>query len=120
MIDNHVTLIGRMARDIRIMSTQSGKTLGYFGIAVGYGDNVEFVNCTAWGKTAENLAAYTQKGSQIAVEGHLHQRESTVNGKVEHYLEVTVDNIKLLDKKREEKPLEIPDDVVNLADDLPF
>ncbi len=121
MLENDVRLIGRLARDAHLMSTQSGKSLAHFSIACGYGDNVEFINCTAWGKTAETLAAYTKKGSQIAAAGHLTQREINKDGKTDYQLEVVVDSIKLLDSKPKEQKQEVfatVDDI--LSDQLPF
>lgn len=122
MLENDVRLIGRLARDPHLMSTQSGKSLAHFSIAVGYGDNVEFINCTAWNKVAENISAYTKKGSQIAASGHLTQREIHKDGKTDYQLEVVVDSIKLLDSKPKEQKQEAfatVDDLLN-ADQLPF
>ena len=124
MVENHVTLIGRLVKDVYFLSTKNGKSLVYFTLACGYGDKVEYINCSAWGKTAENLAAYTKKGSQIAAEGYVHQNEYQSNGKTEYRLEITVETVKLLDSKPKDKEelkeeaLATVDDY--LADQLPF
>ena len=34
-------------------------------------DETDFINCVAWEKTAENIAEYFKKGSQIAVQGSI-------------------------------------------------
>ena len=57
----------------------------------------------------------------MLIKGHLKNKNKDVNGRTEYYLEVYADEIKFIGskKKEEEKPLEIPDDLVN-SDDLPF
>ena len=43
-----------------------------------------------------------------------------MSGRTEYYLEVYADEVKFIGKKKEEeKPLQIPDDLVK-SDDLPF
>ncbi len=74
---NRAVLIGRITRDPEIKETQSGKKVCNFTIAInrGFGkDEADFIDCVAWEKTAENLARYQQKGSQIAVEGRIQVR----------------------------------------------
>ncbi len=71
----NVTAAGRIANDLELKQTNSGKSVLNFGLAVddGYGDNktVNFFDVTAWNKTAELLAAHKQKGSSIIVNGTL-------------------------------------------------
>ena len=124
MIDNHVTLIGRLTYDARLFSTKSGKSCAFFTLACGNKDNTEFINITAWGKAAENIAAYTKKGSQLAVEAYLHQKEKEVNGKTEYSLEVVAESYKFLDSKPKEKE-ELKEEALATVDDylsdqLPF
>lgn len=71
----NVTAAGRIANDLEIKQTNSGKSVMNFGLAVdrGYGDNktTDFFDVTVWNKTAELLAAHKQKGSSIIVNGTL-------------------------------------------------
>lgn len=76
---NKVFLIGNLTRDVEVRNTQSGTVVGKFGMAVNetYVSNGEkkqkttFVDVTAFGKNAENLAKFFSKGSPIFVEGKL-------------------------------------------------
>lgn len=78
---NHVSLIGRLVRDVELKYTQSGTAIGGFSLAVGYSykqgderkDETSFFNCNAWGKTAENFAEYVKKGHRVGIEGRLKQ-----------------------------------------------
>jgi len=76
---NSVTLIGRIGHDLELKTTQSGKSVVSFNLAVsrGFGktDEVDWIRVTVWEKTAENLVAYQGKGDQIAVTGRLQTRE---------------------------------------------
>lgn len=67
---NTVTLIGRVVRDIEVNSTNSGKSVASFALAVdGYGKDADasFIDCVAWNKAAELLAEYAPKGKQIGI-----------------------------------------------------
>jgi single-strand DNA-binding protein len=77
---NRVTLIGNLTRDPETRDLPSGTTLCEFGLAMsrhyktqGGEDREEtaFVDCTAFGKQAEVLQQYCQKGRPLFVEGRL-------------------------------------------------
>ena len=79
---NRITLQGRITKDIELRYTNSGKAVTSFTIAVdrdrkdANGDRgVDFVDCTAWEKTAEFAAQYFGKGSQTVVDGRLQFRK---------------------------------------------
>ena len=126
MIENEVTLIGRLVNKPKMFSTNSGKSITYFAVACGKKDWVEYISCTAFDKIAENLDAYTDKGTEIAVRGHLVSRNKEVNGRQDFYLEVIVDEVKFLGSKRKEQPKNeafktVDDAILDLdASNLPF
>lgn len=77
---NRVFLMGNLTRDIEIRHTAGNTAVGKFGIAVnrrfttGDGEKREevmFIDCVAWGKTAENIGRFFQKGRPIFIEGRL-------------------------------------------------
>jgi single-strand DNA-binding protein len=71
---NSLTIIGRLTKDPEGGVTQSNKQYAKFSIAVNAGENnVNFFNCTAWDKTAQNIIQYVKKGTQIAISGSLKQ-----------------------------------------------
>jgi single-strand DNA-binding protein len=98
---NHLTIIGRMTRDIDILTTTSGTKVGKFSIAsnrkYGEKDEVSFFNCVAWGKTAEIMGQYTGKGKQICIDGRLQQnRWQDQAGNKKSAVEIVVERLQLL------------------------
>lgn len=69
---NKVELMGRLVNDAELLK---GKSIDYskFTIAVKRKgkDEVDFINCTAFGKVAEAIVKYTEKGNRIIVEGSI-------------------------------------------------
>jgi single-strand DNA-binding protein len=71
---NKAIIAGHMTRDPE--TRQAGEhTVCNFGLASSRkragGEEVLFIDCTAWNKTAEIIQQYCNKGSAILVEGHL-------------------------------------------------
>ena len=104
---NKVLLIGRLTRDAELRTTQNGKSVTQFSIAVddGYGENKKayFFNVTVWGKSAEAVCSYTHKGSKVAVTGKLTSRSyEDKSGSKRTAIEVVADmlgGIEFLDSK---------------------
>lgn len=78
---NRIIIKGRVAREIEIKTTASGKTVGNFSVAVdkGFGENksADFFRVTAWEKTAEFVSAYFPKGREILIEGRMESSKAT-------------------------------------------
>ena len=77
MAVNNITVSGRLAKELELRYTQSGKAVGNTTIAVDRKytrDETDFINVVIWGKSAENLANFTTKGSPVAFEGRLQSR----------------------------------------------
>jgi single-strand DNA-binding protein len=73
---NSVGLIGRLTRDPETVTTQSGKSVAKFGLAVGTGkDSAAFIDCEAWEKTGEFVAKHFAKGDALAISGSLRQQD---------------------------------------------
>ena len=72
---NKVILIGRLTKDPELrFAAGSGMAIGRFTVAVNRQfkkDETDFINCVAWGKTAETISQYMTKGRQIAVSGSI-------------------------------------------------
>lgn len=70
---NNVTLFGRLTHDPQIKYTAKG--LAMLGIRVAVNrrtkGEADFINCQAFEKTAETIATYLHKGSQICLRGHI-------------------------------------------------
>lgn len=71
---NNVVLIGRLAKD-PMMSFSKGKGTAIAKLTVAVNrmqkGEADFINCTAFGKTAETIGNYMTKGSSIAINGEL-------------------------------------------------
>ncbi|CUQ09429.1 phage-related single-strand DNA-binding protein [Clostridium paraputrificum] len=72
---NKVILIGRLTKDPELRFTAgSGMAVSRFTVAVNRQfkkDETDFINCVAFGKTAETISQHLTKGRQIAVIGSI-------------------------------------------------
>lgn len=70
---NSVNVIGRLTKDPELrFATGNGNAFCRFTVAVPrkYNkDETDFINCIAFGKTAETISQYITKGRQIGVHG---------------------------------------------------
>ena len=140
---NRVVLVGRLVKDPELRKTNSDISFATFTLAV---DNrvkeadgtrgTIFIDCRVFRDQADSLVKNTRKGSKVAVDGSLNQRNferrDGTKGKV---IEVVVDSVTFLDPNpnREVNAVEEPkfDDIqvpassnldsIDLPDDdLPF
>lgn len=104
---NKAILRGRLCHDIVLKRTDNGTSLCEYTVAVnrGYGENREtdFIDCEAWGKTAEFIAAYFSKGKMIEVEGRLKGRLwNDRNGNKRYSLKVRTESVDFGESKKNE------------------
>ncbi|MCC6402817.1 MAG: single-stranded DNA-binding protein [Fimbriimonadaceae bacterium] len=106
---NRVIMIGRLTRDPELRTTTTGKQVVGFGIAVDRmfksegGQDVDFFNVTAWGKTAEFVANYLAKGRLVAVDGRLQTRKyQNKEGENREVFEIVAENVQGLDRPRDD------------------
>jgi single-strand DNA-binding protein len=111
---NRVILIGRLAGDPELKYTPSGVPVATFRIAVdrplsaearqsGQEKQADFIDIVAWRQSAEFASNYLNKGRLVAVEGRLQIREYvTQDGQRRRAAEVVVDNLKGLDRPRDQ------------------
>ena len=74
---NIVCIVGRLTKDPEPRKTQSGNTSLSLCIAVSRGDknkSTDFIDCQAWGKTAEFISSYFHKGDPISISGKIQTR----------------------------------------------
>ena len=98
---NKVTLIGNLTRKPELKSLPSGSYVCNFSIATNRTwkdkngtkkEEVEFHNVIAFGKTAEVITQWMDKGSQIYIEGRLKTSTWEKDG-IKHYkTEIIVEN----------------------------
>jgi len=126
---NKVILIGRISSDIDVRQTQSGTSAASFNIAVDrfMGKDKEkeadFIRCVAWGKTAEHISKFFNKGKQIALEGNIKTGSYEKDG-IKHYTtDVWVDKVEFVGSNNNSQtaPQQTPASVEEVTtDDLPF
>lgn len=76
---NNINILGRLTRDVemRYSQNESATAVANFSLAVNRRfkkegqQDVDFINCVAFGKTAEIIEKYVVKGNQLAVTGRL-------------------------------------------------
>ncbi|UJH90772.1 single-stranded DNA-binding protein [Antarcticibacterium sp. 1MA-6-2] len=105
---NKVQLIGRVGQDPEILNLETGKKLAKFSIATNEnftnakGEKVEHTdwhNIVAWGKTAEIIEKFVNKGKEVAVEGKLTNRSwEDKDGQKRYTTEVVCNELLLLSK----------------------
>ncbi len=71
---------GNLTRDPELRYTPKGTAVGDFSIAINRvwtdeagnkKEAVDFIDCTAWGRTAETIGQYFRKGRPILVQGRM-------------------------------------------------
>ncbi len=107
-LKNKVQLIGNLGQEPEIVNLESGKKLAKFSIATNdyyynkSGDKVtdtQWHNIVAWGKTAEIIEKYVNKGQEVAIEGKLTSRSYEDNDGQKRYItEVVCNELLMLGK----------------------
>jgi len=106
---NKVLLMGRLTRDIELKYTPSNMAVAKVGLAVNHrykskeGENKEevtFIECDAWGRTAEVMSQYLSKGRPVFVEGRLKLDQwQDKDGGNRSMLKVVIENFQFIDSK---------------------
>lgn len=107
---NKVQLIGNLGGKPEVRTTETGKKMARFSVATNEayrnarGEKVietQWHSLVAWGKVAEIIEKYLNKGSEVAVEGKLVNRSYTDRNGIKKYVtEVQVSEVLMLDKKK--------------------
>jgi single-strand DNA-binding protein len=105
---NRVILIGNLTRDPELRYIPSGTAVTEIGLAVNERrkgpngekiDEVNFIDVTLWGRTAEIVSEYLGKGSPVLVEGKLKQDRWEKDGQKHSKLKVVGDRIEFIGGK---------------------
>jgi single-strand DNA-binding protein len=109
-LKNKVTLIGNLGNDPEMKMTDGGYKLAKVSLATnesyknGKGEKVTetiWHNLVAWGKTAEFMTKYLQKGSEVVVEGKLINRNYTDKTGVKKFVsEIQVNDLLIVGTKK--------------------
>jgi len=106
---NQVTLLGNITRSPEVRYTPNGNAVISFSIATNRdwtdktsGEKktaVDYHNIVFWGKVAELIAQYSEKGSRILVQGRLQTRSWDKDGVKRYTTEIIGNDFVLFDKK---------------------
>ena len=106
---NRVLLMGNLTRDIEVKYTANNNAVANIGLAVNrryrsgdeYREETTFVDCEAWGKTAETMAKYLSKGRPVFIEGRLKLDEwQDKDGNRRTKLVTVVENFQFIDSRQ--------------------
>jgi|YNPMSStandDraft_2_1061718.scaffolds.fasta_scaffold08464_4 single-strand DNA-binding protein len=124
---NKVILSGRLVAEPEIRSTGSGIEVAKFSIAVNDyvkgEEKTSFFDCTAFGKTAEFLKKYTQKGSRVLIDGSLRQEKwQDSDGNNRYKISVIVNRVELMTsaKQKDEESYNHEYEYGEDDNDIPF
>ncbi len=105
---NKVLLMGNLTRDVEVRHLpNSNQAVANIGLAVNRrfrkadgqnGEETTFVDCEAWGRTAEVMAQYLSKGRPVFVEGRLKLDQwQDQQGQNRSKMKVVVENFQFVD-----------------------
>ena len=102
---NCFNAIGNICNDLELKSTNSGKSVCSFNLAVKRPftkDITDFFTIVCWNKQAENVCRYCGKGMKLGISGTLTSRSFTDrDGKSRTVIEVLANEVEFLEKKAE-------------------
>lgn len=97
---NRFCCIGRLCADPELKQLPSGKPALGFAVAVqrdyknATGEReTDFIDCQAYGTTAEFIAKYFAKGSMIGIDGQIHTRTYEKDGQKRKFTECVITGV---------------------------
>lgn len=103
---NRVIIAGNLTRDPELRTVAADKVVVHFSLAINHKykgndgqlkEDVTFVDCEAWGRTAELIGQYLAKGSAAFCEGRLKLDSwQDKDGKNRQRLKVVVDSVQFV------------------------
>ena len=134
---NVVCVMGRLAADPEIRQTQGGTKVAWFSLACdrAFKDKngerqTDWLDCSAFGKTAEFVEKFFFKGSLLALDGRIQTRSyQDKHGNNRKAVEIVAENVHFAESKKKDdsprpsKPEKAQADdfeVIGDDEDLPF
>lgn len=120
---NIVMLIGRTTADPEVRYTQGEKSMAVarFSLAVDRrfkkdGEQAtDFINCVAFGKTAEFFEKYIHKGVKIAIQGRIQTGSYEKDGQKRYTTDVIVEQVEFAESKQAKNT---QDDFVSIPEEI--
>lgn len=127
---NKIIIKGRLTATPELKSAQNGKDFTFFSVAVNRRfskEETDFINCCAFGKTAEFIVKYFSKGQEMLLTGELHLDKYTKDGETRITPKIVIDEVEFCGNKKDNEvsndnaPKPSNDFTANdPLDDLPF
>jgi single-strand DNA-binding protein len=106
---NKVLIMGNLTRDPELKQTPNNQSVAQIGIAMNrkfkdregnMREETTFVDCEAWGRTAEVMAQYLSKGKPVFVDGRLKLDQwQDKDGNNRSKLKVVIESFQFIDSK---------------------
>lgn len=134
---NTVQLIGRLTKDPEVRYTTNQTAVARFTIAINKGKDkdgkdlgADYPSIVAFGKTAELVEKYVNKGRLVGVQGRIQTGSYEKDGKKYYTTDIIADRVEFLESKKETPENKVKretpeDDVLSIFsrledEDIPF
>lgn len=134
---NTVQLIGRLTKDPEVRYTTNQTAVARFTIAINKGKDkdgkdlgADYPSIVAFGKTAELVEKYVNKGRLVGVQGRIQTGSYEKDGKKYYTTDIIADRVEFLESKKETPENKVQretpeDDVMSIFsrledEDIPF
>ena len=129
---NKVLLMGNLTRDPQLKQTPNNMSVAEIGLACNrkfkgkdgeMREETTFVDCEAWGRTAETMAKYLSKGRPVFVEGRLKLDQwQDKDGNNRSKLRVVIESFQFIDSRGDQSSTPPQEEATTAppSDDVPF
>lgn len=116
---NKIILTGRLTKDVETRYSQSAEPIAITRISIAVSRkykkeneaNADFINCTAFGKTAEFISKYFRKGQAISIVGEIRSNSWKDNqGQKRYSTEILIQEVEFVGSKSENEKIENNED----------
>lgn len=105
---NELNVIGKITKDVSLKTSANGKNYCFLTVAVrrafSQNNETDFINFIAFGKQAEIIANFTEKGSNIGLNATLQTETKKEGDQFFNTYQGVVQKITLIDKKGSNSP----------------
>lgn len=105
---NSVTLIGRLTKKPELEYTAGNTPVTKFTVAVDRRkkeDGADFIRITVFGKQAENICRYMDKGRQVAVAGRIQTSSYEKDGRKVYTTDIIGEHVEFLGNANNNEPV---------------
>lgn len=118
---NNVCLMGNLTKDPVVKEYGKGKDAGLCAritLAVRRSaDDTDFINCVAFGKTAEMIDSYVAKGDKIAIEGRIQTGSyEDKDGNKRYTTDIVISRVHFAGSKKNDDVEDVEDEEVPFKD----